>query len=447
MNNLNSNLTLIKIENVSKSFISAEKQELLVLDSINFDLQEGEIVSLLGKSGSGKSTLLRLMAGLIKPSSGSLFYRNNPIVGPVQGVAMIFQSFALLPWLSVLENVELGLEALGVERKERRKRALKAIDTIGLDGFESAYPKELSGGMRQRVGFARALVIEPDILLMDEPFSALDILTTDNLRGDLLDLWNSKRTRIKGIICVTHDIEEAILMANRIVIFASDPGTIQDIIQVNLPYPRDPESPEFRELLDQIYMAMTTSERTRITKAKEKAAALYKEEPSETHPEYAYRLPVVDISELTGLVEAMEDHEVDGQINLPELAESLHLDVNNVFPLTEVLDMLRFAKINEGVLAFTEAGKKFADANIQERKQIFAQHLLKYIPLAQHIRLILDQSPSHRTHENTFLAELENYFSEEESERILRTIIDWGRYAEILAYNYDSGELSLENPQ
>lgn len=427
-------MSLINIENVSKSFISAERQELLVLESVNFELGEGEIVSLLGKSGSGKSTLLRIMAGLIKPSAGSLYYREQKISGPVQGIAMVFQSFALLPWLTVLENVELGLEAMGVERKERRQRALKAIDTIGLDGFESAYPKELSGGMRQRVGFARALVVEPDILLMDEPFSALDILTTDNLRGDLLDLWHSKRTKIKGIICVTHDIEEAILMANRIVIFSSDPGTIQTEIKVDLPYPRDTNSLEFRELLDQIYMLMTTSERSRIAKAS-------------TIAEHAYRLPEVDISGLTGLVEAMEAHEVDGQINLPELAESLHLDVNNVFPLTEVLDMLRFAKITDGELIFTAAGKRFAAATIQERKQIFAQHLLQYIPLAQHIRQVLDQSPNHRTSENTFLGELENYFSQEESERILRTIIDWGRYAEILAYDYDSGELSLENPQ
>lgn len=438
-------MTLINIENVSKSFISAERQELLVLEAVNFQLREGEIVSLLGKSGSGKSTLLRLMAGLIKPSAGALYYRDQKISGPVQGIAMVFQSFALLPWLTVLENVELGLEAMGVDRKERRQRALKAIDTIGLDGFESAYPKELSGGMRQRVGFARALVVEPDILLMDEPFSALDILTTDNLRGDLLDLWSSKRTKIKGIICVTHDIEEAILMANRIVIFSSDPGTIQTEINVDLPYPRDTDSLEFRELLDQIYMLMTTSERARVAKAKAGAIAKHAEE--EVHPEYAYRLPEVDISGLTGLVEAMEGHEVDGQINLPELAESLHLDVNNVFPLTEVLDMLRFAKITEGELVFTEAGKRFAAATIQERKQIFAQHLLQYIPLAQHIRQVLDQSPNHRTSENTFLGELENYFSEEESERILRTIIDWGRYAEILAYDYDSGELSLENPQ
>lgn len=439
------NSSLIKIQDVSKSFINAEHQKLLVLDAINFELREGEIVALLGKSGSGKSTLLRIMAGLIKPSSGTVYYRNEPISGPVQGIAMVFQSFALLPWLTVLENVELGLEAMGVDRKERRQRALNAIDTIGLDGFESAYPKELSGGMRQRVGFARALVVEPDVLIMDEPFSALDILTTDNLRGDLLDVWASKRTKIKGIISVTHDIEDAIIMANRIAIFSSDPGTIQTEIKVDLPYPRDTESLEFRELLDQIYSLMTTSERARVAKAKAKAA--FTEYTTTEHPEYAYRLPEVDISGLTGLVEAMEDHEVDGHVNLPELAESLHLDVNNIFPLTEVLDMLRFAKITEGELTFTEAGKRFAAATMLERKQIFAHHLLKFIPLAQHIRQVLDHTPNHRAADKYFLDELENYFSEEEAERILRTIIDWGRYAEILAYDYDSRELSLENPQ
>lgn len=441
--------SLIRMENVCKSFVSAERQELLVLDSISFELKTGEITALLGKSGSGKSTLLRIISGLIKPSTGVTYYRGRQVTGPMRGIAMVFQSFALLPWLTVLENVELGLEALGVRPDERRQRALKAIDTIGLDGFESAYPKELSGGMRQRVGFARALVVEPDLLLMDEPFSALDILTTDNLRSDLLDLWESKRTRIKGILCVTHDIEEAILMANRVLIFASDPGKIQAEILVNLPYPRDTESVEFRDLVDQVYVAMTTSERARVAKAKAKAAGFAVPEAvaAVEQPEYSYRLPVVDISELTGMVEAMEDHEVDGVINLAELAESLHLDVNNVFPLTEVLDMLRFAKISEGEIRFTESGKRFADATIQERKLIFAQHLLQYIPLAKHIRAILDQSPNHRTQERTFLDELENYFSADEADRILRTIIDWGRYAEILAYDYDSGELSLENPQ
>jgi NitT/TauT family transport system ATP-binding protein len=426
--------TLIDIRAVSKSFINTEGQELRVLDNVDMSMKEGEIIAILGKSGSGKSTLLRIIAGLVKPSAGEVFYRNNKTNGPSKGIAMIFQSFALLPWLTVLENVELGLEALGIDKITRRQRALKAIDTIGLDGFESAYPKELSGGMRQRVGFARALVVEPDLLLMDEPFSALDILTTDNLRGDLLDLWTQKRTKIKGILCVTHDIEEAILMADRILIFATNPGRIQAQIPIDLPYPRDTESRKFKNLLEKIYTEMTISERHRIEPKKSITFSIANSE----HPEYAYRLPEVDISSLTGLLEAMEN---------PELSESLHLDVNSLFPLTEVLDMLRFSKIQDGKIEFTSAGKNFAAADILTRKQIFAEHLTKYIPLAQHIRQVLDQSPSNIANEHQFIEELNNYFSEDESERILRTVIDWGRYAEIFAYDYDSGELSLENPQ
>ena len=435
--------TLIDIQAVSKSFINSEGQELRVLDNVDMQMREGEIIAILGKSGSGKSTLLRIIAGLVKPSNGEVFYRQQKTNGPSKGIAMIFQSFALLPWLTVLENVELGLEALGIDKVTRRQRALKAIDTIGLDGFESAYPKELSGGMRQRVGFARALVVEPDLLLMDEPFSALDILTTDNLRGDLLDLWTEKRTKIKGILCVTHDIEEALLMANKIVIFATNPGRIQAEIVIDLPYPRDTESRKFKKLLEKIYTEMTISERHRVKAKKSITLSLEAE-----HPEYAYRLPEVDISSLTGLLEAMENHQQqNGVIMLPELSEDLHLDVNNIFPLTEVLDMLRFASIHDGKIEFTSAGKNFAAANILTRKQIFAEHLTKYIPLAQHIRHILDMAPSNVANEHQFIEELNNYFSEDESERILRTVIDWGRYAEIFAYDYDSGELSLENPQ
>lgn len=432
---------LIKLEKVAKTFVNSEGQELRVLDEINFTLKEGEIVALLGKSGSGKSTLLRIIAGLILPSHGTAYYRDNPIREPVDGISMVFQSFALMPWLTVLENVELGLEALGIPRKERRQRAIKAIDTIGLDGFESAYPKELSGGMRQRVGFARALVVEPDILLMDEPFSALDILTSENLRSDLLDLWSEGQTRIKGILCVTHDIEEAILMAHRIVIFASNPGRIQAELKVDLPFPREPDSPEFKALLDDIYTHMTTSERDRI--AKQKATVRTEKEGSE----YAYRIPEVDISELGGLLETMSNHENDGIIDLPELAEDMHLDVDSIFPLIEVLDMLHFAKISKGDVEMTAAGRMLADADILTRKQLFAKHLLKYLPLAQHVRKVLDESTSQRVPEDFFIDELENYFSEEESERIFRTLVEWGRYAEIFAYDYDSGVLSLENPQ
>lgn len=435
------NNLLLHANNITKYFTSAEQKQLLVLDSIDFKLFSGEIVAILGKSGSGKSTFLRIITGLIRPDHGYVSYKNQIVTKPMKGIAMVFQNFALMPWLTVLENVELGLEALGIDKKIRRQRALKAIDTIGLDGFESAYPKELSGGMKQRVGFARALVIEPELLIMDEPFSALDILTSDNLRSDLLDLWQDKVTNIKSIVCVTHDIEEAVLMANRIIIFSNDPGKIQSDITVNLKYPRNPKSAKFQKLRDQIYTIMTTSNRLRIEKVKNKQII------NKALPEFSYRIPEVDISELTGFLEVAPEHEDEGKINLPALAESLHLDVNNLFPITEVLDMLRFVKIIDGALKLTERGKEFVEADILERKQIFAEHLLRYLPIANKIKETLDQNVDHKVFKELFLEELQINFSKEEAEKILRTVISWGRYAEIFSYDYDSGELSLENPQ
>jgi NitT/TauT family transport system ATP-binding protein len=430
--------SIIDIQGVNKSFKKAEHQELLVLNNINFQMQEGEIVALLGKSGSGKSTLLRIIAGLIKPSSGKVIYRNKPVSGPVRGMAMVFQNFALLPWLTVLQNVELGLEALGIPRQERRARALKAIDTIGLDGFESAFPKELSGGMRQRVGFARALVVDPDILLMDEPFSALDVLTADNLKSDLLDLWETEKTNTKGIIFVTHNIEEAVLMADRILIFGSDPGYIRAELAVDAPHPRNEQDLAFRKLVDQIYTLMTT---------RPVEQRVYGIDTQTKKIDLGFRLPDADISELTGLLEIMDDPEHQGKIDLPELAEWSQLNVDDLFPLTEVLEILRFARVSQGDLMLTSAGKIFAGADILERKKIFATHLTRYVPLARHIRRILDERPGHRATKARFLNELEDYLSEDEAEQVLRIVIDWGRYAEIFAYDNNTGMLSLENPR
>src|SRR6202022_4530550 len=218
---------LLRTEAVSKTYRMPDHIGRLVLDHLDFTLSDGEIVAVLGKSGSGKSTFLRILAGLVPPSDGVVEYRGHRVTEPVHGIAMVFQSFALFPWLTVLGNVELGLEAQGVPRGERRRRALQAIDLIGLDCFESPFPKVLSGGMRQRVGFARALVVNPDVLLMDEPFSALDVLTADDLKSDLLDLWQEKKTGLHGILFVTHNIEEAALLADRIIIFNSTPGSIR----------------------------------------------------------------------------------------------------------------------------------------------------------------------------------------------------------------------------
>ncbi|MDR3441992.1 MAG: nitrate/sulfonate/bicarbonate ABC transporter ATP-binding protein [Legionella sp.] len=425
--------TIIAIESLRKSFKKASEQDLLVLEDVNFKLQEGEIVALLGKSGSGKSTLLRIIAGLIPPSSGTITYRGTPVTGPVAGIAMVFQSFALMPWLTVLENVELGLEAQGVGREERRHRAIEAIDIIGLDGFESAFPKELSGGMRQRVGFARALVINPDVLLMDEPFSALDVLTAENLKSDLLELWKDKENNTNGILLVTHNIEEAATLADRIVIFGNDPGYIRAELPVTLPQPRDSESPEFRALVDKIYTLMTTG-------PKEKA----KRAQRERQIGLGYRLPDVEPSELTGLIETMTSFEEC--IDLPELADELMMNIDDLFPILETLEILGFAKVSAGDIQLSDLGKQFSEADLQERKQLFAQRLLEKVPLARYIRRVLDEKVGHRVSEERFLSKLEDYLSEKEAERVLRTMIDWGRYAEIFAYDFNTGILSLENP-
>lgn len=428
--------TIIQVKNIQKSFKQNDRKDLLVLDNINLDLHEGEITAILGKSGSGKSTLLRIIAGLIKPTSGEIIYRGERVSNPVEGLAMVFQSFALMPWLTVLQNVELGLEALRIPRKERRKRSLEAIDIVGLDGFESAYPKELSGGMRQRVGFARALVVNPDVLLMDEPFSALDVLTAENLRGDLLDLWQSKKTNIKNILIVTHNIEEAVLLADRIVVFGGNSGGIRAELSVDLVHPRTDQDPKFRPLIDNVYTFMTTSSADTGAAYKYKAINL------------GYRLPDVQISEITGLVDTLNETEYCGKkVDLPVLADELHLDIDDLFPITEALEILRFAQVSKGDIELNNAGKAFADADILERKKIFANHLLSYVPLARHIRHILDESTQHRVTEERFLGELENYLSEESAKDVQRIVIEWGRYAEIFAYDFNTGQLSLENPK
>src|SRR3990167_3645943 len=340
---------LIVVKHCSKSFKKSSSQDLLVLEDVNFKLNEGEIVALLGKSGSGKSTLLRIIAGLIPPSSGEVMYRGQSVNKPATGIAMVFQSFALMPWLTVLENVELGLEAQGVGREERRQRAIEAIDIIGLDGFESAFPRELSGGMRQRVGFARAFVINPDVLLMDEPFSALDVLTAENLKSDLLELWQQQKTNTNGILLVTHNIEEAAMLADRIVILGNDPGYIRADLPVKLAHPRNPDAPEFRQLVDRIYTLM-------ITAAGEKTRFAYRERQIGL----GYRLPDVEPSELSGLIETMTSFEA--RIDLPELADELMMNVDDLFPIIETLEILGFAEISEGDIHLSPLGQAFSEA-------------------------------------------------------------------------------------
>jgi len=425
---------LLRSVEVSKTYRTPDHIGRLVLEGVDFPLRDGEIVAILGKSGSGKSTFLRILAGLLPPSEGRVEYRGEPIAGPARGIAMVFQSFALFPWLTVLGNVELGLEALGVPAAERRRRAVAAIDLIGLDGFESAYPKELSGGMRQRVGFARALVVDPEVLLLDEPFSQLDVLTAETLRDDLLDLWTERRIPTKGIVMVSHNIAEAVEMADRILIFTSDPGRIQAQVPVSLARPRSPDSAPFRQIVDQVYTLLTT-----VPGREGRRGA--KPEPIGL----GYRLPDAAVQQVSGLIERLTEEPYFGRADLPHLADEENLVMDELFPLIELLQLLGMANVSGGDIELTTPGRAYAEAEMDERKQMFADALLKNVPLAAHIRRVLDERPGHRAPAARFLRELEDHLSEEEAQRVLDTVINWGRHAEIFAYDYDDEVLSLEN--
>ncbi|MFZ9035771.1 MAG: AAA-associated domain-containing protein [Francisellaceae bacterium] len=424
---------IFEVKHVKKSFSKLDKQELVVLEDVNFSMQEGEIVALLGKSGSGKSTLLRIIAGLTAPTAGEVHYRGKKVSGPVPDAAMVFQSFALMPWLTVLQNVELGLEARKISAKQRRAQALKAIDMIGLDGFENAYPKELSGGMRQRVGFARALVLRPDLLLMDEPFSALDVLTAENLREDLLELWQ-KNEDMKGILYVTHNIEEAVLTADRIIIFGSNPGFIRGELMVELPHPRNSQDIAVEALIDQVYRMMTTAQTRELSERMNKRKVL----------SIGYRLPDTEVSELAGLLTEMDDLQQRGSIDLPDLADYVRLDIDDLFPIIETLSVLNLANVSDGDIIMTQLGKNFIAADIEARKIMFSRLLVNHIPLARHVVKILKERPNHKAPESRFLSELEDHLSDEEARRVFDTFIEWARYAEIIEYDANTGILSLD---
>jgi NitT/TauT family transport system ATP-binding protein len=428
--------TLLNVDKVSQVFSTGSGESRKpVLSAVSMSLKTGEIVALLGRSGSGKSTLLRIISGLIQPTEGTVTISGELVTGPAEDVAMVFQSFALFPWLNVLDNVEIGPRANGVPLDETRQRALKAIDTIGLDGFESAYPKELSGGMRQRVGFARALVMQPKILLMDEPFSALDVLTAETLRTDLLDLWQEGRMPIKSILMVTHNIEEAVLMSDRILVLSSNPGRIASEIPVTIPHPRDRLEPEFRALVDKIYALMT--QRPDPTKQPAPATSLG----------LAMSLPLVSTNSLAGMLEEIAAPPYNGKADLPHLADSLALEIDDLFPLGETLQLLKLAEFEEGDIKLTPLGRRFVDMDVDQRKKVFGEQLLANIPLASHIKRVLDERPSHRAPATRFREELEDYMSEDYADRTLRAIINLGRYGELFAYDENAQTFSYENPQ
>jgi NitT/TauT family transport system ATP-binding protein len=426
---------LVEVKGLKHVYKNGGGAGLLVLDDVNVSLKPNEIVGLLGRSGSGKSTLLRSIAGLITPTAGTVKVSDMEGDDSAHGVAMVFQSFALFPWLTVQKNVELGLEAQGVTPDERRKRTLAAIDLIGLDGFENAYPKELSGGMRQRVGLARALVVQPSVLLMDEPFSALDVLTAETLRTDLLDLWSEGRMPIRSILMVTHNIEEAVLMCDRILVFSSNPGRVIAEIKVDLPQPRKRLDPAFRALVDDIYARMT-------------ARPSGPPASQGNFPGIGLGLALTHVSTntLSGMIEALAQPPNNGRAELATLAHELRMEADELLPIAETLQLLRFAEIDGRTIRLTPAARRYDAADVDARKQLFAQHLLAYVPLAAHIRRVLDDRASHQAPATRFRDEIEDFMSEAYAEETMDAIVSWGRFAEIFAYHEDEDRFSLDDP-
>ncbi len=416
-----------------------------VLDHVNLELRDGEFVALLGPSGSGKSTLLRIMAGLMPPSEGRVLVHGEPLQGPNPQVAVVFQSFALFPWLTVLDNVELGLLATPLLPAERHARAEQAIELIGLAGYEEAFPKELSGGMKQRVGFARALVVHPEVLFLDEPFSALDVLTAENLRAELQELWAERSIPTRAVLIVTHNIEEAVTLADRIVVFGANPGHVRVELRGLPAAERHVKNATRAHLVDTIYQIMTNPDQDAAALLEQRLMAASQAPGRTTGGVRARRyqtLPDVSIDDLTGFVQYLAT--VGGRGHVHELSRDLQMRADDLLALVEATDLLGLADLQNRTVLLTPTGQRFADADLDEEKALFRQIAIEQISLLRYIVRELETSPTHTLEAERVLDDLEHSFSSEEARRQFETVVDWGRYAELFSYDDIAGELRLD---
>jgi NitT/TauT family transport system ATP-binding protein len=415
-----------------------------VLEMVTVELRDGEFVALLGPSGSGKSTLLRILAGLMPPSEGRVLVHGEPLHGPNAQVAIVFQSFALFPWLTVLDNVELGLLATDLSPAERHARAEQAIDMIGLAGYEEAFPKELSGGMKQRVGFARALVVHPEVLFMDEPFSALDVLTGENLRQELLELWTEHSIPTRAVLIVTHNIEEAVALADRILVFGANPGHIRVELKGLPAADRRAKNTAHAQLVETIYQIMTNPELDAAELVQQRSMTARGTEPKTggSRVRRYQTLPDVSIDDLTGFVQYLAT--VGGRGNVHELSRDLQMRADDLMALVEATDLLGLVDLQNRHVLLTPVGQRFADADLDAEKALFRQVALEQISLLRYIVRELETSPTHTLEAERVLDDLEHSFSSEEARRQFETVIDWGRYGELLSYDDSSGELRLD---
>lgn len=444
---MNDTVSLLEARDVMKYFGDDRRP---VLEHVSVELNEGEFIALLGPSGSGKSTLLRILAGLMEPSSGDVRVHGSPLEGPNPNVAIVFQSFALFPWLDVLQNVELGLLSIEMSDDERRLRAVKAIDLIGLDGFEEAFPKELSGGMKQRVGFARALVVQPEVLFMDEPFSALDVLTAENLRTELQDLWLAKTMPTKAVVMVTHNIDEAVSLADRILVFGANPGHIRVELKGLPPSDRTTKSAARARLVELIYRIMTNPdddamaivEHSQLDRSRAVASPRSGRRPAPARTRRYQVLPDVGIDDVTGLVQYIGG--IGGHAAVHELSRDLQMRTDDLLSIVEATNLLGFGALQDRQVVLTPIGTRFADSELDEEKAIFRAQALDHIALLHHIVRDLETTPTHTLEAERVIDQLEHSFSGEEARRQFETAVDWGRYAELFTYDDSSGELTLD---
>jgi NitT/TauT family transport system ATP-binding protein len=441
---------IIEAVAIEKWYPQPDGTRIQVVGATNLAIEAGKIIALLGPSGCGKSTLLRILSGLSQPSAGMLSWHGKPLDGQISSVAIVFQSFALFPWLTVLENVEAPIEAKGVPAVERHKRALRTLDTVGLDGFETAYPKELSGGMKQRVGFARALVVEPEVLFMDEPFSALDVLTAENLRSELMELWLNKKMPTSAIFIVTHNIEEAVMLADRVMVLGRNPARVRSDFNIRLRHPRERKSARFVEFVDYIYKVMTEPEVEHALPDAEITAEIivppggFQKQQSPVRTARYQMLPHARVGGIAGLIELLHDR--GGREDLFRLSEELVMDVQDLLPILEACALLGFALLKEGDVQITPAGIRFADADIQQRKVLFREAALEHVTILKQIDSVLRRKSDHSINDEFFHDILDEYFAEDEVQRQFETALNWGRYAEIFDYDRESGRLVQAEP-
>lgn len=430
---------LLRLTNIGQSYASGNSSpDSLVLDDINLTLHTGEIVGLIGRSGSGKSSLMRIMGGVLKPTTGQVTLRGKALTGPGPEIGMVFQSFALFPWLSALENVTLPLEARNMPRNQREERARAVTGLLGLSGYDNAWPHELSPGLAQRVGLARALVTQPDVLLMDEPFASLDVLAAENLRTDLVELWSERQLPCHGVLLVTHSIEEAVLMCDRIVVLSSNPGRIEHELHVPFTHPRDRESAEFRQFVDDIYSLMTR-------RAPIVSEAILPEEHVPATTRGTPPLPPVAVEGMMGLIEALAASPLDGRADLPLLAGKALMELDDLFPLAEALQLLELAELEDGDIILTREGGRFANSGTEERRAILRHALRQGLPLIREICSTLDERPSHTTSAATFREMLQEDMSADYAAQTLQTLVNWARYAGLFDYDEDNDKLFLDD--